>query len=175
MIATEKRRQLKEEEENRQLLEEALRGGSVRMRYIVCITLGLAGVGKTCLTFLLMGAPPPGLRTSTTLGETPIRIEIRRISEMKLRSSGEQWTEVNNEEMLEIVASLIILASEQYPDSEMFEVIKESGDESGNEAKPQSVKKENFLYKICSLDHRKRSQSTSKTFAIISAWITSED
>ena len=118
------------------------------MRYIVCITLGLAGVGKTCLTFLLMGAPPPGLRTSTSLGETPIRIEIRRISEMKLRSSGEQWTEVNNEEMLEIVASLIILASEQYPDSEMFEVIRESSDESGHEANAHSVNTENFLTKF---------------------------
>ena len=83
------------------------------MRYIVCITIGLPGVGKTCLKFLLMGLPPPELRSSTICAETPIRINVRAISEIKLITSGEKWIEVNNDDMLNIVAQMIILVSEQ--------------------------------------------------------------
>ena len=92
------------------------------MRYIVCITVGLPGVGKTCLKFLLMGQPPPELRSSTICAEAPVRIEVqvRAISDIKLRASGEQWIEVDNEGMLEIVAQMIILASEQHPESRAF-------------------------------------------------------
>ena len=83
-----------------------MKEGSVKMRYIVCIIIGLPGVGKTCLKFLLMGLPPPELRSSTICAETPIRIEVqvRAISDIKLRASGERWVEVDNEGMLEIVA-----------------------------------------------------------------------
>ena len=83
------------------------------MRYIVCIIIGLPGVGKTCLKFLLMGLPPPELRSSTICAETPIRINVRAISEIKLMTSGEKWIEVNNDDMLNIVAQMIILVSEQ--------------------------------------------------------------
>ena len=92
------------------------------MRYIVCIIVGLPGVGKTCLKLLLMGLPPPELHSSTICAETPIRIEVqvRAISDIKLRASREQWIEVDNEGMLEIVARMIILASEQHPESNRF-------------------------------------------------------
>ena len=100
------------------------------MRYIVCITVGLPGVGKTCLKFLLMGEPPPELRNSTICAETPIKIEIqlRAISDIKLRASGEQWIEVDNERMLEIVARMIILVSEQHPESRRFRFQETSDD-----------------------------------------------
>ena len=92
------------------------------MRYLVCITIGLPGVGKTCLKYLLMGEPPPELRNSTILSESPVRIKvsIRKISEMKLRSSGERWVEVDDKDMMEIVGGLIILFAEQYPESLTF-------------------------------------------------------
>ena len=98
------------------------------MRYIVCIIIGLPGVGKTCLKFLLMGLPPPELRSSTICAETPIRIEVqvRSISDIKLRASGEMWVEIDNEGMLETVAQMIILASEQHPQSERFQFQKTS-------------------------------------------------
>ena len=69
-----------------------------------------------------MGEPPPELRNSTILSESPVRIEvsIRKISEMKLRSSGERWVEVDDEDMMEIVGALIILFAEQYPESMKF-------------------------------------------------------
>ena len=38
-----------EEAENRKLLEEGLKEGAVKMLYIIVITIGLPGVGKTCL------------------------------------------------------------------------------------------------------------------------------
>ena len=105
------------------------------MRYIICIIIGLPGVGKTCLKFLLMGLPPPELRSSTICAETPIRIEVqvRSISDIKLRASGEQWVEVDNEGMLEIVARMIILASEQHPQSKRFQFQK-TNDELTREA-----------------------------------------
>ena len=92
--------------ENRKLLEEGLKEGTVKMRYIIIITTVLPGVGKTCLKFLLMGLPPPELCSSTICAETPIRIEVkvRAISDIKLRTSGEQWVEVHNKWILEIVA-----------------------------------------------------------------------
>ena len=83
------------------------------MKYIVCITVGLPGVGKTCLKFLLMGMPPPELRSSTICAETPIRINVRAISEVMLRASGEEWIEVNNDDMLNIVAQMLILVAKQ--------------------------------------------------------------
>ena len=78
---------LSEEAENRKLLKEGLKEGAVKMRYIIIITIG-----------------PPELCTSTICAETPIRIEVkvRVISDIKLRTSGEQWIEVNNEGMLEL-------------------------------------------------------------------------
>ena len=107
----------------------------MKMRYIVCIIIGLPGVGKTCLKFLLMGLPPPELRSSTICAETPIRIEVqvRAISDLKLRASGERWLEVDNEGMLEIVARMIILASEQHPQSERF-LFRKTSDELTREA-----------------------------------------
>ena len=126
-------------EDNKKLLEEGLKVGVVKMRYIVCITVGLPGVGKTCLKFLLMGQPPPELRCSTICAERPIRIEVqvRAISDIKLRSSGEQWIEVDNEGMLEIVAQMILLISEQHPESGRFLFKKNSHEPTGEVDLPQ--------------------------------------
>ena len=142
------------------------------MRYIVCITVGLPGVGKTCLKFLLMGEPPPELRNSTICAETPIKIEIqlRAISDIKLRASGEQWIEVDNEGMLEIVARMIILVSEQHPESRRFQFQETSDDpirevmqggeaERCSEVELEKVTKENplsrFVRWITTRSHKK--------------------
>ena len=111
----------------------------MKMRYIICIIIGLPGVGKTCLKFLLMGLPPPELRSSTICAETPIRIEVqvRAISDVKLRASGERWIEVDNEGMLEIVARMIILASEQHPQSERFQFQKTNDELTRETGLPQ--------------------------------------
>ena len=139
-----------------------MKHGSVKMRYIVCITFGLAGVGKTCLKLLLMGLPPPELRTSTNIAESPIRIEIRRISEMKLKSCGEHWIEVNNKEMMEIIAGMIIFASEKLPDSKLFEETMGTDDNraEANKVEARSETRENVLSRFLRrITGKKTSQS----------------
>ena len=135
-----------------------MKHGSVKMKYIVCITCGMAGVGKTCLKLLLMGLPPPELRTSTNIAESPIRIEIRQISEMKLKSCEEHWIEVNNKEMMEIIAGMIIIASEKLPGSKMFLDLGDGGTNQTESVKVkiQPEKKENFLSRfVRQMTHKK--------------------
>ena len=136
-----------------------MKHGSVKMRYIVCITFGLAGVGKTCLKLLLMGLPPPELRTSTNIAESPIRIEIRRISEMKLKSCGEHWIEVNNKEMMEIIAGMIIIASEKLPGGKQFEGAMATNGNVAEAIKMEAETKENFLSRFL---HRITGKKTNR-------------
>ena len=61
----------------KQLYEEALKEGSVKLSIIKCLVLGIAGVGKTCLKRLLLQVPqnvdgPIGC-VSTGLADNPIQ------------------------------------------------------------------------------------------------------
>ena len=76
----------------------------------LCILLGLPGVGKTHLKFLLLNEQPPYLRTSTNCAEAPIRIEIRTITGTRLQTIGGRWQEVGDTEMFDVVAEMILLA-----------------------------------------------------------------
>ena len=78
------------------------------MAVLVCIVLGLPGVGKTHLKFLLLDKLPPSLRTSTICAETPIRIEIRTISGTKIQNIEGKWNEVDDEGMIDVVARMIL-------------------------------------------------------------------
>ncbi len=93
---------------SKQLLDEALKEGFVEVAVLVCIVLGLPGVGKTHLKFLLLDKLPPSLRTSTICAETPIRIEIRTISGTKIQNIEGKWNEVDDEGMIDIVARMIL-------------------------------------------------------------------
>ena len=74
----------------------------------MCALLGLPGVGKTHLKLLLLEKPPPHLRSSTNIAESPIRIEIRTISGTRVKTVEGKWKEVDDEEMLDVVANMII-------------------------------------------------------------------
>jgi hypothetical protein len=100
--------------ESKRLLEEALKDGYVEVVIIVCIVLGLPGVGKTHLKFLLLDQRPPHLRTSTICAETPVRIEIRTITGTRVQTVEGKWSEIDDEEMFDVVAEMILLAE---PDS----------------------------------------------------------
>ena len=76
----------------------------------MCIILGLPGVGKTHLKYLLLDKPPPRLRSSTTCAESPMRIEIRTISGTRVHNRKGKWKEIDNEDMLDTVAKMIIFA-----------------------------------------------------------------
>ena len=80
------------------------------MVILLCILLGLPGVGKTHLKFLLLNEQPPYLRTSTNCAEAPIRIEIRTITGTRLQTIRGRWKEVNDAEMFDVVAKMILVA-----------------------------------------------------------------
>ena len=96
--------------ESKRLLDEAMKAGFVEVIIIVCVVLGQPGVGKTCIKYLLLDQRPPHLRSSTICAETPLRIEIKRMSEARIQTLKGNWKEVKGEEMLEIVARMILLA-----------------------------------------------------------------
>ena len=96
--------------ESKRLLDEAMKAGFVEVIIIVCVVLGQPGVGKTCIKYLLLDQRPSHLRSSTICAETPIRIEIRRMYEARIQTLKGNWKEVKGEEMLEIVARMILLA-----------------------------------------------------------------
>ena len=99
---------------------EALKDGFVKIVILTCIVLGLPGVGKTHLKFLLLDQEPPHLRTSTYCAESPIRIEIKTITGTKMQTIGGKWHDVEDDEMFDVVAEMILLAepesSEQLKD-----------------------------------------------------------
>lgn len=80
----------------------------MRVLIIVCALLGLPGVGKTHLKLLLLEKPPPHLRSSTNCAEAPIRIEIRTISGTRVKMVEGKWKEVDDEDMLDVVANMIV-------------------------------------------------------------------
>ena len=98
--------------ESKHLLDEAMKAGFVEVIIIVCVVLGQPGVGKTCIKYLLLDQRPPHLRSSTICAETPLRIEIKRMSEARIQTLKGNWKEVKGEEMLEIVARMILLAEQ---------------------------------------------------------------
>ena len=75
---------------------------------LACIVLGLPGVGKTHLKFLLLNKLPPQLRSSTICAETPIRIEIRTISGTRVQTLEGKWSEVDDNRMIDVVARMIL-------------------------------------------------------------------
>ena len=90
-----------------------MKQGYVGVTIIACVLLGAAGVGKSSVKCLLLDQRPPHLRTSTVCAETPIRIEIRRISESRFQNLGGQWKEVKDKEMVETIARMILLADRE--------------------------------------------------------------
>ena len=96
--------------QSQKLLDEALKDGFVEVIIVVCIVLGQPGVGKTHLKYLLLDRRPPHLRSSTICAETPVRVEIRTISGTKIQNIRGQWKEVSDDDMLDIVAKMILLA-----------------------------------------------------------------
>ena len=78
------------------------------MVVLACIVLGLPGVGKTHLKFLLLNKLPPQLRSSTVCAETPIRIEIRTISGTRVQTLEGKWSEVDDNGMIDVVARMIL-------------------------------------------------------------------
>ncbi len=98
--------------QSEKLLNEALKDGFVEVIIVVCIVLGQPGVGKTHLKYLLLDKRPPHL-CSSTICETPVHVEIRTVSGTKIQNIRGQWKEVSDDDMMDIVAKMILLAEPQ--------------------------------------------------------------
>ena len=82
------------------------------------------------MKYLLLDQRPPHLRSSTICAETPMRIHLRRVSQSRIQNLEGQWKEVKDEELLETVARMILLA-----ESKDGEVLGEQATAAGLELK----------------------------------------
>ena len=68
---------------------------------IVSLFLGVAGAGKTHTKHLILEKPPPQIRRSTPLAVRPVRA-------IRITTTGEDWEEINDEDVDEMVADAIV-------------------------------------------------------------------
>ena len=81
-------------------LSEALKHGHVNVNVVKVIVKGSAGVGKTCLTHLLLDKPPPQKRQSTGCAERSIRV-------IRVGKEGGEWNEISTNEFQKIIAEAV--------------------------------------------------------------------
>ena len=81
-------------------LNEAMKKGYVEVKLVKVIVVGPAGVGKTCLIYLLLSKPPPDKRHSTGCAERSIRV-------IRIGKEGEEWSEIPTEEFMKMIAEAV--------------------------------------------------------------------
>ena len=81
-------------------LSEAMKHGHVNVNVVKVIVKGSAGVGKTCLTHLLLDKPPPQERQSTGCAERSIRV-------IQVGKEGGEWNEISTNEFQKIIAEAV--------------------------------------------------------------------
>ena len=81
-------------------LSEAMKHGHVNVNVVKVIVKGSAGVGKTCLTHLLLDKPPPQKRQSTGCAERSIRV-------IRVGKEGGEWNEISTNEFQKIIAEAV--------------------------------------------------------------------
>lgn len=129
------------EKRSKWLLAEALKEGFIRLMIMVCAIVGLAGVGKTHLKLLLLEEPPPHLRSSTICAESPVRIEIRNISRIRIQNVQGKWKEVGDEGMMDFVARMILLKEGE------LDAVESEDDQSEEEEKESKKKRKGNVLK----------------------------
>ena len=119
-----------------------MKKGYVEVKLVKVIVVGPAGVGKTCLIYLLLSKPPPppDKRHSTGCAERSIRV-------IRIGKEGEEWSEIPTEEFMKMIAEAVpILYSEltaktkeaeQDKEDEIMEDVNTGGDEVGMEGEQQ--------------------------------------
>ncbi|CAI8048924.1 hypothetical protein GBAR_LOCUS26958, partial [Geodia barretti] len=89
-----------EDEESRTFLREAMKQGYVNVTLLEVIVEGPAGVGKTCVMYLLLSKSPPKERHSTGCAERAIRV-------IRVGKEGGEWNEISTKEFQEMVAEAV--------------------------------------------------------------------
>ena len=116
-----------------------MKKGYVVVKLVKVIVVGPAGVGKTCLIYLLLSKPPPDKRHSTGCAERSIRV-------IRIGKEGEQWREVSNEEFRKIIAEAVPILCEdlkkkEKDNGEMADVVEEIPmNENSDDDTDQSMK-----------------------------------
>ena len=109
-----------------------MKKGYVEVKLVKVIVVGPAGVGKTCLIYLLLSKPPPDKRHSTGCAERSIRV-------IRIGKEGEEWSEIPTEEFMKMIAEAVPIlyselkakteAKEQDKGDEIVEDVNTGGDE----------------------------------------------
>ena len=83
-----------------EFLRQAMKQGYVVTALVKVLVVGPAGVGKTCLLYLLLSKDPLELRTSTGCAERAIQV-------IRIGQESGDWTEISPKEFQEIIAEAI--------------------------------------------------------------------
>ena len=120
-----------------------MKQGYVNITLVKVIVEGPAGVGKTCLMYLLLGKSPPNERHSTGCAERAIRV-------IRVGKEGEEWNEISTKEFQEIIAEAVPVlyedlkakVKEMEDDVEDDQSYMEVGEGKKNEEEVKEKKKE---------------------------------
>ena len=99
------RESLLKQRQQRRIFDDALRDGAVTVKITNALIQGEAGVGKTCTKRILCDQGRPSSRDSTPLAD--ISVHVRDVTDVKIHSQNNKWTEVNEEKLQDIVGTMI--------------------------------------------------------------------
>lgn len=92
------------EERAQELIDEAMKSGSLQQRNVVGVITGLMGAGKTTLLYHLFGLPPPDYYSSSGVAEESFRGLLHNII---LHASCEAWRRMSYKNIQKLLARLI--------------------------------------------------------------------
>ena len=93
-------------DESSEYLKEAMKQGYVYVKLVKVVMVGPAGVGKTCLLYLLLSKDPPDQRTSTGCAERSIRV-------IRIGKESGEWSEIPTKEFEEMIAEAVPVLYEE--------------------------------------------------------------
>ena len=89
-----------------------MKQGYVNVTLVKVIVEGPAGVGKTCLMYLLLSKSPPEERTSTGCAERAIRV-------IRVGKEGGEWSEISTKQFQEMIAEAVPILYQELKDKGM--------------------------------------------------------
>ena len=91
------------DEKAQEVIDKAMKSGSLKQKEVVGVITGLMGAGKTTLLHHLFGMPPPGLYTSTGIAERSFRGFLHHV----VRLSADAWQRLSYNDIRQFLAPLI--------------------------------------------------------------------
>ena len=86
-----------------EVIDKAMKSGSLKQKEVVGVITGLMGAGKTTLLHHLFGMPPPSLYTSTGIAERSFRGFLHHV----VRLSAGAWQRLSYDDIRQFLAPLI--------------------------------------------------------------------